>query len=46
MAFLLIYIIFLLVMAAISDFYRDCDIMADTSETFYAIVIYTAINAI
>ena len=33
MAFLLI-IIFLLLMAAISVFFRDCDIMADTSDNF------------
>ena len=33
MAFLLIFI-FLLLMAAISDFFRDCDIMADTLDNF------------
>ena len=32
MSFLII--IFLLVMAAISDLYQYCDIMADTSDTF------------
>ena len=32
MAFLLI-MYFLLVMAAISNFFHDCDIMADTSDT-------------
>ena len=33
MAFLLLFI-FLLVMAAVCDFYRDCNIAADTSDTF------------
>ena len=33
-------------MAAICDFYCDCDIMADTSDTFDTIHIYTAISAI
>ncbi|PIO35479.1 hypothetical protein AB205_0029040, partial [Aquarana catesbeiana] len=38
MAFLLLISFFLLVMAEISDFYRDCDIMADTSDTFGTIL--------
>ena len=33
-------------MAAICNFYRYRDIMADTSDTFGTIHIYTAINAI
>ena len=28
------FLFFLLLMAAISDFFRDCDIMADTSDNF------------
>ena len=36
-AFLLIFF-FLLVMAAISDFYHDRDIIADTSDTFDTIL--------
>ena len=37
-------------MAAISDFFHDCDIMVDTSDTFDTIfgtiVFFTAISAI
>ena len=37
MAFLFLFF-FLPVMAAICDFYRDCDIVADISETFDTIL--------